>query len=84
MALLHQDLFNILLGYYALLPPRILNFPMHLPFDDIQGFLVESVLLSQNVRHLAAYQPSNAYQYTFWKWVIQCLEEMPTNEVCFV
>jgi protein-lysine N-methyltransferase EEF2KMT len=84
MLILHKDLFDILLGYSALVPPRILNFPFHLLFDDVHDFLVESVLLAHDLPHLKAYPPSNAYQYTFWKWAIRCLEEMSTNQACIV
>jgi hypothetical protein len=80
MVYLHKDLFDILLGYFALVPPRILSFPLHLPFNVIHNFFVESVLLGNNLPHPKAYLPSNAYQYTFWKWAIQHLEEMSTNE----
>jgi len=80
MVYLHKDLFDILLGYFALVPPRILSFPLHLPFNVIHNFFVESVLLGNNLPHPKAYLPSNAYQYTFWKWAIQHLEDMSTNE----
>jgi|SRR5882762_3372 hypothetical protein len=84
MVSLHKDLFNILLGYSALIPPRILNFPLHLPFNEVHDFLVETILLGRNLPHLKAYPPSNAYRYTFWKWTIQHLEEMLIHEARMV
>ena len=57
-----------------------MNFPLHLPFNDVHDFLVESVLLGNGLSHLKAYLPSEVYQYTFWKWAIQHLEEMSANE----
>ena len=84
MVTLHKDLFDILLGYSALTIPRNLHFPLHLSFNDVHDFLVETVLLCDDLPHLKAYPPSNEYQYTFWKWAIQGLEDMWTDEACIV
>lgn len=80
MVTLNEDTFKILRGYSALLPPRTMKFPNHLPLADLHRFLVDSVLLGQNLPHLQAYPPSKIYQYSFWKWAIYCLEEMLKKE----
>jgi hypothetical protein len=81
MVTLHKDLFEILLGYSALTIPRNMHFPLHLSFNEVNDFLAETVLLGP---HLKAYPPSNEYQYTFWKWAIQGLEDMLVDEACIV
>src|ERR1700728_1453355 len=80
MVTLHNDAFKLLRGYSALLPPKAMNFPNHLPLADVHSFLVDSVLLGQNLPHLQAYPPSKIYQYAFWKWAICRLENMLTDE----
>jgi hypothetical protein len=85
MVTLHKDLFDILLGYSALVVPRTMEFPLHLSFNDVHNFLVETVLLGHSdLPHLKAYPPSNEYQNTFWKWAIQGLEDMLTDEAGMV
>ncbi|KIM88688.1 hypothetical protein PILCRDRAFT_2883 [Piloderma croceum F 1598] len=84
MVTLHKDLFDILLGYSALIIPRHMHFPFQLSFNDVHDFLVKTVLLGHDLPHLKAYPPSNEYQYTFWKWAIHGLEDMLADEACII
>ncbi|KAJ7201323.1 hypothetical protein GGX14DRAFT_524451 [Mycena pura] len=68
---LHPDLFQILRGYAALIPPRCLQFPPHLSTQLIHDVLLEHVLLSP---HFQLYPPSRQYQKAFWKCIISHLE----------
>lgn len=80
MVILHRDLFDILRGYSGLLAPKHMVFPRNLSFNEIHNFLVDSILLALNLPHLQAYPPSEQYQYSFWKWAIQHLEDISTDE----
>ncbi|KAH7906474.1 putative methyltransferase-domain-containing protein [Hygrophoropsis aurantiaca] len=73
----NKNLFSLLWGYSALVAPQKLVFPTHLPFSIVQHFLIHHILLNP---HLEIYSPSERYQYTFWKWVTQCLETMPQHD----
>ncbi|KAJ7110321.1 hypothetical protein C8R43DRAFT_1139336 [Mycena crocata] len=66
------DLFQLLRGFAALIPPNHLQFPSHLEADVIHNFLVDRVLMNP---HFQTYPPSKQYQKSFWKWVIDDLEK---------
>ncbi|KAJ7492140.1 hypothetical protein FB451DRAFT_518234 [Mycena latifolia] len=68
----HPDLFQILRGYAALIPPHHLQFPFHLEAHAIHDFLVAHILTSA---HFKAYPPSKQYQKSFWKWIIPLIEK---------
>ncbi|KAJ7508581.1 hypothetical protein B0H11DRAFT_1848194 [Mycena galericulata] len=68
---IHPDLFQILRGYAALIPPNHLSFPSHLQAEVIHDFLVDRVLTNP---HFKTYPPSKEYQKSFWKWIILHLE----------
>ncbi|KZV74104.1 hypothetical protein PENSPDRAFT_749600 [Peniophora sp. CONT] len=70
-------LFDLLRGYSALLPVAKLRYPTALPFTEVHDFVLENIVLNA---HLAAYPPSAPYQQTFYKWLINCLEEHLGNE----
>lgn len=80
--MLHRDLFAIQSAYYALSPPRSLKFPHNLSSSEVLQFFLDSILLSRDQPHLKPYSPSIAYQYTFWKWAIQQLEQISQREAC--
>ncbi|PPQ64306.1 hypothetical protein CVT26_002189 [Gymnopilus dilepis] len=66
------QLFALLRQFYALTPPRSLQFPRSCPYQTINEFLVNDILQSP---HFQRYPPSSQYQNRFWKWVIQSLED---------
>ncbi|KAJ7216779.1 hypothetical protein B0H12DRAFT_1241806 [Mycena haematopus] len=72
MVCIRSDLFQILRGYAALVPPSRLQFPSHLQTQVIHDFLVDHILLSL---HFQNYPPSADYQRSFWKWMIPHLEK---------
>ncbi|KAI0274959.1 hypothetical protein BC834DRAFT_23420 [Gloeopeniophorella convolvens] len=73
----YPALFELLQGYSALKPPRLLSFPHHLRFALVHDFILYSVLLNP---HLSQYPPSRAYQMSFWKWAIIQLEILLGSE----
>jgi hypothetical protein len=79
MVLLHVELFDLLRGYLALVPPNILSFPSHLPRSSVDDFLVNFILLNPQFQ---TYSPSKQYQKSFWKWVIHQLENTLSDEAC--
>ncbi|KDQ63175.1 hypothetical protein JAAARDRAFT_202673 [Jaapia argillacea MUCL 33604] len=74
---LRLDLFDILRGYAAVVPPRILHYPDDLPWDEMHHFLLDYILLNS---HFKKYPPSSAYQHSFWKWAIAHLESTSSTE----
>lgn len=78
--MIHKDLSALLSAYYALLPPRSLKFPNNLLASEVLDFFLNSILLGRDQPHLKPYPPSTAYQYTFWKWAIQKLEQICQSE----
>ncbi|KAI9454826.1 hypothetical protein F5148DRAFT_1378176 [Russula earlei] len=66
-----MSLFSLLQAYSALKHPRLISIPSHLPFLQLHDFLLSEILLNP---HLLQYPPSNTYQLSFWKWVIDRLE----------
>jgi hypothetical protein len=69
-AQVRRDLFDLLRSYAALVPPKLLSFPSHIPLPEIHDFLLHHLLLND---HLKAYPPSTTYQRAFWKWAIDHL-----------
>ncbi|KAF8347544.1 putative methyltransferase-domain-containing protein [Amanita rubescens] len=70
-------LFKILRGYSSLAPPKSLCVPSHYSFTDIHDFFLSILLLSP---HLHQYPPSRQYQKPFWKWAIQIMEDLLTED----
>ncbi|KAI0068060.1 hypothetical protein BV25DRAFT_1875200 [Artomyces pyxidatus] len=72
-----SELFDLLRGYSALFPPRVLRFPSNASFAEVHDFLLHSILLNP---HLERYPPSSVYQSSFWKCAIEHLEGMLGEE----
>ncbi|KZT30931.1 hypothetical protein NEOLEDRAFT_1159994 [Neolentinus lepideus HHB14362 ss-1] len=71
MANIPRDFYNLLREYGALLPSRLLRFPLGIPWPELHNLLLENVLLDQ---HFTSYPPSVEYQRAFWKAAIDHLE----------
>jgi protein-lysine N-methyltransferase EEF2KMT len=80
MVVLQNDLFQLLRGYSALVPIKDLPAPSQLPVSLVHDFLLNSILLDP---HLQSYPPSDEYQFSFWKWAIQWLEDRALDEAGF-
>ncbi|KAJ7606813.1 hypothetical protein FB45DRAFT_1068225 [Roridomyces roridus] len=76
MTTMLPELFEILRGYAALVPPKHLQFPTHLEAHVINTFLADRILTNP---HFERYPPSKQYQKSFWKWTIDHLEKMPAD-----
>lgn len=67
-----QGLFALIQAYASLAPLSNLKWPDELGSEKIQQALIKHLILS---RHFKTYPPSDAYQWSFWKWIIQQIEE---------
>ncbi|KAF7302573.1 hypothetical protein HMN09_00891800 [Mycena chlorophos] len=54
-----------------------MEYPIQLPPELVHDFVLNHLLLDP---HLAAYPPSEQYQKTFWKWMVQNLEQHNAKE----
>ena len=79
MALLEPELFELLRGFYSLLLPHDMHFPVHLLPSTLHAFFVDVILSNSRFQQ---YPPSTQYQKTFWKWVIHYLEHITPAEAC--
>ncbi len=70
-------LLDILRGYASLSPPRYLQLPRCIEFDDLHHFFLNDLLLNP---HFNVHPPSAQYQAVFWKWALQQLEGMMHSE----
>lgn len=70
-------LFSLLQAYSALKHPRFLSFPSHLSFLQVHDFVLTCILLDP---HMLQYPPSHTYQFSFWKWAIEQLENLLGDE----
>ncbi|KAH9897817.1 putative methyltransferase-domain-containing protein [Cubamyces lactineus] len=75
--MLPDPLFQVLRAYATLQPPKSIQLPVDLPFDVVHDFLLERILLN---RHFQEYPPSKQYQGLFWKWAIDRLELLLSEE----
>ena len=74
---LPRPLVDLLRGYATLCPPRALQFPKELPFQQVHDFFLNCVLLNP---YFTAYPPAPQYQQQFWKWAIKHLEDLPNEK----
>ena len=73
---LPDPLFNVLRAYATLQPPRSVRKP-DVSFSRTHEFLLKDLLLNP---HFQEYPPSRQYQLSFWKWAIDWLEELMSEE----
>jgi protein-lysine N-methyltransferase EEF2KMT len=81
MAMLQNDLFQLLRGYSTLVPTKDLVAPSQLPILIVHDFLLNNILLNP---HFQLYPSSNEYQFSFWKWAIEWLEKHIADEAGIV
>ncbi|KAI3622512.1 hypothetical protein WG66_015749 [Moniliophthora roreri] len=74
---MQREFFILLQQYSSLVPARLLSFPQNLSFQDLNSFLIESILSND---HLQKYPPSPQYQKSFWKTAISRLEQRSSND----
>ncbi|KAF5392400.1 hypothetical protein D9757_002298 [Collybiopsis confluens] len=74
---IHRDLFDLLQDYVSLTPARLIKFPSHVPFPEINSGLVHHILLNPVFQ---TYPPSKQYQRSFWKFTISHLEILLLHE----
>ena len=74
---LEPELFELLRGFYSLVPPSNVNFPAHLGLLNLHTFFLDAILSDP---HFQQYPPSAQYQKNFWKRAIHLLERSTQNE----
>lgn len=74
-----EILVKVLQYFSTLQSPKSLRIPLHLSFSRAHDFFLNRILLAP---HFERYPPSKDYQYTFWKWAIHFLENLPRGEAC--
>lgn len=79
MTLLEPELFELLRGFYSLVPPHDMNLPVQKTHSTIHTFLLDAILFNP---HFRQYPPSTQYQKAFWKWIIDHLEHPTSDEAC--
>ncbi|KAF8240765.1 hypothetical protein L208DRAFT_1420241 [Tricholoma matsutake] len=79
MTLLEPELFELLRGFYSLVPPHDMNLPVQQTHSTIHTFLLDAILFNP---HFRQYPPSTQYQKAFWKWIIDHLEHPTSDEAC--
>lgn len=72
------QLFTLLRCFYALVPTMGLNFPEGISLGRLNDFFLNEILLSS---HFQSYPPSYQYQKGYWKWVLQNLEYLLSDDV---
>ncbi|TBU52299.1 hypothetical protein BD310DRAFT_998891 [Dichomitus squalens] len=70
------SLFDVLRAYGTLQPPKGIEKP-DVPFAAAHEFLLKHLLLNP---HFDDYPPSRQYQIKFWKWAIEWLESLMSDE----
>lgn len=76
-ATMHPDpLFDVLRAYATLQPPKTIR-RISTAFGVLHSFLLNRVLLNA---HLQEFPPSKQYQVSFWKWAIDWLEQLASDE----
>lgn len=74
---LPRELTALIRGYSAVVPTRNLQFPILYDCESLQICLIKDILTD---RHLNTSPPSTQYQRSFWKWVLNHLEEQSKNQ----
>ncbi|KAI0334344.1 hypothetical protein GY45DRAFT_1242518 [Cubamyces sp. BRFM 1775] len=72
-----DPLFGLLRAYATLQPPKSIQLPPSLSFNVVHDYLLERILLN---RHFQEFPPSKQYQSSFWKWAIDRLELLVSEE----
>ena len=76
VTMVSDPLVDILRSYATLKSPKLLQKPT-VAFQSAHNFLIDHVLLNP---HFQEFPPSSQYQLSFWKWAIDWLEDMMTEE----
>ena len=74
--MLSDPLLDVLRAYATLRPARLIIKP-DASFVLAHDFLLNRLLLNP---HFEQYPPSTQYQISFWKWAIDWLEELMSEE----
>ncbi|KAL1951104.1 hypothetical protein VTO73DRAFT_253 [Trametes versicolor] len=74
--MLPDPLFDVLRAYATLQSPKTIM-RISVPFGVLHGFLLNHILLNP---HLREFPPSKRYQVSFWKWAIDWLEQLASDE----
>ena len=76
---LPSSLLDILAAFASLTPSKYINSLSHLDltFDEIHNYILKYILLNA---HFEKYPPARQYQISFWKWIIQQLENIAKTE----
>ena len=73
-----DPLFHVLRAYAILQPPRSISKP-NTSFSILHDFVLHHILHNP---HFQQYPPSKQYQLSFWKWAIEWLESLISEEAC--
>ena len=69
MSKMNPGQLSILRVFGAIQPPHV--YCTDIVLSSIQEFLIENIIENP---HFVKYPPSNAYQRSFWKWVVTKIE----------
>lgn len=75
-----DPLFDILRAYATLQSPKAMK-RISAPFGVLHDFLLNHILLNA---HLREFPPSKQYQVSFWKWAIDWLEQLASDEARYI
>ncbi|EIW63925.1 uncharacterized protein TRAVEDRAFT_111741 [Trametes versicolor FP-101664 SS1] len=78
--MLPDPLFDVLRAYATLQSPKTIM-RISVPFGVLHGFLLNHILLNP---HLREFPPSKRYQVSFWKWAIDWLEQLASDEARYI
>ncbi|KAI0363050.1 hypothetical protein BV20DRAFT_1040100 [Pilatotrama ljubarskyi] len=74
--MLPDPLFDVVRAYATLRAPQSIG-RVDIPFGIVHEFMLHRILLNP---HFQKYPPSKQYQATFWKWAIEWLERLASDE----